>query len=82
MHLLQKKSASIITTLNGETNSTNPTSNEYMRSVAQFIIKKVAQYKKGEYSEADEIKKYKELLDTNAITQEEYSAKKKQLLGL
>lgn len=33
-------------------------------------------------SNADEIKKYKELLDSGVITQEEYDAKKKQLLGL
>lgn len=32
--------------------------------------------------EADIIRKYKELLDMGAITQEEYEAKKKQLLGL
>ena len=31
---------------------------------------------------ADELKKYKELLDTGVITQEEFDAKKKQLLGL
>ena len=31
---------------------------------------------------ADEIKKFKELLDMGAITQEEFDAKKKQLLGL
>ena len=31
---------------------------------------------------ADEIKKYKELLDNGIITQEEFEAKKKQLLGL
>lgn len=31
---------------------------------------------------ADEIKKYKELLDMGAITEEEFAAKKKQLLGL
>ena len=31
---------------------------------------------------ATEIKQYKELLDVGAITQEEYDAKKKQLLGL
>lgn len=33
-------------------------------------------------SAADEIKKYKELLDMGAITQDEFDAKKKQLLGL
>ncbi len=33
-------------------------------------------------SAADEIKKYKELLDMGAITQAEFDAKKKQLLGL
>ena len=31
---------------------------------------------------ADELKKYKELLDTGVISQEEFDAKKKQLLGL
>lgn len=33
-------------------------------------------------STADELKKFKELLDMGAITQEEFDAKKKQLLGL
>lgn len=33
-------------------------------------------------SSADEIKKFKELLDMGIITQEEFDAKKKQLLGL
>lgn len=33
-------------------------------------------------SEADELKKYKELFDMGVITQEEFDAKKKQLLGL
>lgn len=32
--------------------------------------------------EADQLKKYKELLDMGIITQEEFDAKKKQLLGL
>lgn len=34
------------------------------------------------YGNADELKKYKELLDSGVITQEEFDAKKKQLLGL
>lgn len=33
-------------------------------------------------SNADELKKYKELLDSEIITEDEYEAKKKQLLGL
>lgn len=33
-------------------------------------------------SAADELKKYKELLDMGVITQDEFNAKKKQLLGL
>lgn len=37
---------------------------------------------KGIKGQADEIAKFKELLDAGAITQEEYEAKKKQILGL
>lgn len=33
-------------------------------------------------SNADELKKYKELFDSGVITQEEFDAKKKQILGL
>lgn len=33
-------------------------------------------------SNADELKKYKDLLDSGIITEEEFEAKKKQLLGL
>ena len=36
----------------------------------------------GAISSADELKKFKELLDSGIITQEEFDAKKKQLLGL
>ena len=36
----------------------------------------------AETSAADELKKFKELLDSGVITQEEFDAKKKQLLGL
>lgn len=38
--------------------------------------------KENSLSNADELKKYKELLDSGVITQEEFDAKKKQLLGL
>ena len=40
------------------------------------------QKQESQISVADEIKKFKELLDMGAITQEEFDAKKKQLLGL
>ena len=33
-------------------------------------------------SNADELKKYKDLLDSGVITQEEFDEKKKQLLGI
>lgn len=36
----------------------------------------------SERSEADEIKKYKELMDQGVITEEEFQAKKRQLLKL
>ena len=36
----------------------------------------------GLWVPADELKKFKELLDMGVITQEEFDAKKKQLLGL
>lgn len=36
----------------------------------------------NEESRADELKKYKDLLDSGVITQEEFDTKKKQLLGL
>lgn len=35
-----------------------------------------------ETTNADELKKYKDLLDSGAITQEEFENKKKELLGL
>ena len=38
--------------------------------------------KENSQSNADELKKFKELLDIGAITQEEFDQKKKQLLGL
>ena len=38
--------------------------------------------KGGTISTADEIKKYKDLLDAGIISQEEFDVKKKQLLGL
>ncbi len=55
-----------------KTNDTNNQSNS-----TDFIPKSVSTN-----SNADEIKKYKELFDQGIISEEEYEAKKKQLLGL
>lgn len=41
-----------------------------------------AQAPKATLGTAEELKTYKELLDSGVITQEEFEAKKKQLLGL
>lgn len=43
---------------------------------------KVVIQQKPQLSSADELKKYKDLLDSGIITQEEFDAKKNQLLGL
>jgi hypothetical protein len=59
-----------------------------MKEVADYIRIKVEECKKQKsgqtvaVSAADELKKFKELLDSGVITQEEFDAKKKQLLGL
>ncbi|MBQ7638111.1 MAG: SHOCT domain-containing protein [Clostridia bacterium] len=64
--------------------------------VSTAILDKINDYKKNygnaakstvientiQSSNADELKKYKDLLDSGAITQEEYDTKKKQILGL
>lgn len=61
---------------------------EIHKTINNLLIERQAQHKsstitKGsENNVADEIIKYKELLDAGAITQEEYDAKKKKLLDL
>ena len=64
-------------------------SEEIHKSVSELLISR--QGKQAEttvikqeipQSNADELKKYKELLDSGVISQEEFDAKKKQLLGL
>ena len=74
---------------NSFTFDTSVQSNEKMREVADYVRGRVNAIKNGatqkqesQISVADEIKKFKELLDMGAITQEEFDAKKKQLLGL
>jgi hypothetical protein len=62
--------------------------NSQMKEIADYIRIKVEECKKQKsgqtaaVSAADELKKFKELLDSGVITQEEFDAKKKQLLGL
>ena len=71
---------------NSFTFDTTKVSNEKMEEVASYVKKQVETYKNmgavqvNSFSAADEIKKYKELLDIGAITQEEYDTKKKELL--
>lgn len=61
--------------------------NKYVEEIKRFIESAMLDNKKQNTilqatSNADEIKKYKELLDLEIITQEEFDAKKKQLLGI
>lgn len=67
---------------------TTQQSNEKMEEVANYAKERVDYYKNARNapvatsSPADELKKFKELLDIGIITQEEFEMKKKQLLGL
>lgn len=60
--------------------------NEFHSVVSQLLIKRqnhpVEIKQEIPQSNADELKKYKDLLDNGVITPEEFEAKKKQLLGL
>lgn len=63
--------------------------NDIHSIISDLLIKRQNEEKTTETSKhissssnADEIKKFKELLDIGAITQEEFDAKKKQLLGM
>lgn len=61
--------------------------NKKMEEVRDYIESRVNYYKSAHnsvsaLSSADEIKKYKELLDMGVITKEEFEEKKKQLLVL
>lgn len=65
----------------------SPQNLEEARKIVDFIENKRSQLKSGgvvtaPLSSADELKKYKELLDSGVLTQEEFDAKKAQLLGL
>ena len=64
----------------------SPQNLEEARKIVDFIENKRAQLRNGggtaPLSSADELKKYKDLLDSGVLTQEEFDAKKAQLLGL
>lgn len=72
---------------------TTTISNEKMEEVSNYVRKQIEEIKTAkaapqastvvqQISVADELKKFKELLDMGVINQEEFDAKKKQLLGL
>ena len=63
--------------------------NELMEEIKNYIQEKIRASKNPHpsittqaLSPAEELKKFKELLDVGILTQEEFDAKKKQLLGL
>ena len=65
-------------------------SNEKMQEVSDYCKKRITEIKTNKNSQnniaqispADELKKFKELLDMGIITEEEFNAKKKEVLGL
>ncbi len=76
---------------NSFTFDVNVVSNEKMQEVADYVKRRIDEIKTGSVnsatviqasSAADELKKFKELLDMGVITQAEFDSKKKQLLGL
>ena len=61
--------------------------NEKVNSVVEYIRGRIRDARKPKapvavISPAEELKKYKELLDMGVISQEEFDTKKKQILGL
>jgi len=61
--------------------------NEKVNQAVEYIREKIKEARSPKaaaaaLSPAEELKKFKELLDCGVITQEEFDAKKKQLLGL
>ncbi len=63
-------------------------SNEKMEEVANYVKQRIDDIKRSDgssatkISPADELKKFKDLLDAGIITQDEFDAKKKDLLGI
>ena len=61
------------------------TLNEEAEQIAEFINKKIGLARSNGpsmLSSADELKKFKDLLDAGIISQAEFDAKKKQILGV
>ena len=61
------------------------TLNEEAEQIAEFINKKIGLARSNDpsmLSSADELKKFKDLLDAGIISQAEFDAKKKQILGV
>lgn len=56
--------------------------NEIHKEISNLILRRTSNKKSSTLSEADELKKFKELLDSGAITQKEFDKKKKDLLNL
>ena len=76
---------------NSFTWDTTKQSNETMEEVANYCKRRIDEIKANKKSSAttivqtspaDELKKFKELLDMGIITQDEFDSKKKELLGL
>lgn len=72
------KSASINISMEEFMKDSNRIFDEGLKSSNESVAVQV----NGTVSVAEELKKFKELLDSGVITQEEFDAKKKQLLGL
>lgn len=79
-----KKSAISVTTASGAIKFTFlKNADEVHATVSSLLIQRQGQSKApAASSDADELKKYKDLLDSGVISQAEFDAKKKQLLGL
>ena len=56
---------------------------EIYETIGKLLVERQAsKTTSNEASSADDLKKYKDLLDTGVISQEEFDAKKKQILGV
>lgn len=73
---------SVCLTISGGEKSRLYVATKEAAKMADFIKGKISAASGGVVSVADEIAKLKALLDAGALTAEEFSAKKKQLLGI